>query len=265
LRIHGMQVSLKALETFEVAARNLHFGMAASELNITQSAVSHQIKKLEESLQTRLFDRVGRGVMLTNSGTHLLSTVQKAFASLETGARNLELKNQEATLTVAAPSGFMSIFLLPRLSRFVARFDKLSMRFINLPPGPTKADVNADITIAMNKTSFPNMSVLELLELTLYPICSPSLVQMNERFELEDMKHQTLVHDDDGSLFSKWFSSVGLDQPKSQRNIYVQNSRDALDVVRSGIGFTLGDNLLERANLIDRSFLAPFERRIRHR
>ncbi len=263
MKIQGNLISLKALETFEVAARHLHLGHAAKELNITQSAVSHQIKKLEEAIGVSLFERVGRGLRLTISGDRLSRTTRQAFQTLEAGTRELNPEQPEGKLTVAAPAGYLSLFLLPRLNRFINRYRNLSIEFLRLPPGQTKTDVPADITISINRTHYSNRRVVELFELSVYPVCSASQLPLQGKVSLESMRERTLVHDDDGTLFSKWFAEVGLEQPENQQNIYVQNARDALELVRSGVGFTLGDNLLEKAQLIDRSFIAPFERRVR--
>src|SRR3990167_9540682 len=115
-RIDG--VSLDVLRVFESAARQLSFTAAASELGTSQPAISQQIKRLEQQLATRLFDRVYRGIALTDAGELLLSYVQDGLQSLDAGLLAVTAQQQHEVLQVATDFAFAAYWLMPRLQRF---------------------------------------------------------------------------------------------------------------------------------------------------
>ena len=109
---------LNALRCFDVAAKHLSFTKAAAELNVTHSAVSHQIKALEEWLGTPLFRRVNRGLLLTEPGQAYLKPVRESFQKLGEATWRLKAKGRSGPLTVSVMPSFASKWLVPRLRRF---------------------------------------------------------------------------------------------------------------------------------------------------
>ncbi len=114
--------SLNALRTFEAAARHLSFSAAAEELGITPSAVSHQIRTLEESLSARLFVRLNPGMTLTEEGRLLLRGVEAGFLKLVDATDHVRQRTRRRILTICAPTPVASFWLLPRMPAFAERF-----------------------------------------------------------------------------------------------------------------------------------------------
>ncbi len=119
---------LNALRVFEAAARHLSFKEAANELSITQAAVSHQIKSLEEYLGVELFRRSGRGVQLTEAARACLPRLREGFDSLAAAVELIRERAAEADLLITAPPVFTARWLMPRLADFARREPKIELR-----------------------------------------------------------------------------------------------------------------------------------------
>src|SRR5260221_14106321 len=109
---------LNSLRVFEAAARHLSFKEAASELNITQASVSHQVKGLEDYLGVELFRRAGRGVQLTEAGRACLPKLREGFDALATAVEMIRERSAETELVITAPPAFTARWLMPRLADF---------------------------------------------------------------------------------------------------------------------------------------------------
>ena len=120
--------SLSSLRSFEAAARVLSFRKAADELHVTPTAISHQIRALEEWLGVKLFERSTRAVHLTETGQRYLPSVQAAFDSLEAATEQITNNHQENVVTVTTTVSFTSKWLIPRLSDFQQRYPDIDVR-----------------------------------------------------------------------------------------------------------------------------------------
>src|SRR3954468_20865639 len=121
------KVPIQTLRVFEAAARRQSFHAAASELNLTPSAVSHAIRKMEESLGVLLFERVGRGVALSSEGQALLGYTERAFDELLRGLDAVSIRAPRLLCLHCAPS-FAAQWLTPRLGRFLAQHPDVEVR-----------------------------------------------------------------------------------------------------------------------------------------
>ena len=121
---------LNALRVFEAAARHLSFKEAAAELNITQAAVSHQVKSLEDYLGVDLFRRAGRGVQLTEAARACLPRLREGFDSLAAAVEMIRERGDEAELVITAPPVFTARWLMPRLADFAKREPKIDVRVV---------------------------------------------------------------------------------------------------------------------------------------
>src|SRR5205809_3856595 len=119
---------LNALRVFEAAARHLSFKEAANELSITQAAVSHQIKSLEEYLGVELFRRAGRGVQLTEAARACLPKLREGFESLAAAVELMRERAAETELMITAPPVFTARWLFPRLADFAKREPRIELR-----------------------------------------------------------------------------------------------------------------------------------------
>src|SRR5258708_471235 len=131
---------LNSLRAFEAAARHLSFTRAAAELNVTQAAISHQIKGLEERLGLPLFRRLPRRLILTDEGQALLPDLRDAFARMALAIERIAARGTGGTLTVSSMTTIVLGWLLPLLPRFQAAHPEIdvrlmtSQRFVDFPP-----------------------------------------------------------------------------------------------------------------------------------
>ena len=122
MKIGDKWLSLNALRAFEATGRHLNMSRAAEELNITQSAVSHQIRQLESTLEIELFIRAARSLRLTPAGTKLLATVQRSFQEIATTILAVSEDLVHGDLRIASVPGFTFLWLAKRLPEFLERF-----------------------------------------------------------------------------------------------------------------------------------------------
>ena len=168
--------SLKAVQAFESASRLGSFAAAADELHLTPSAISHQIRWLEQRLGIALFHRVHRSTVLTDAGRRYAETVAEAFGLIEAGTRAIERTGKSDILTVHSVPSFATQWLMPRLSRFSALNPDIDVR-LNASVGVVDlAGGEADFDIRYG-TVFPEngVAVLPFPEETFVVLCAPSL------------------------------------------------------------------------------------------
>src|SRR5881397_3747877 len=154
--------SLNGLRAFEAAARHLSFTQAASELNVTQTAISHQIKRLEEELGVRLFVRQNRSLALTQQAKEYLPGIRAAFNDLRLATDRLLRRDDDHVLTVSTLASLAAKWLLPRITASTALVDFRS------------GDVDA--AIRYGRGQWPGLRVDWLMADKLFPVCSPALL-----------------------------------------------------------------------------------------
>ncbi len=188
---------LPALRTFEVAARHLSFTKAASELHVTQGAVSQQIKQLEASLGFALFHRGARGLSLTEKGEALAETAQSAFRRLFDKIEELRQSEDAGILTVSVSPSLAVKWLIPRLGRFYERHPEVDVR---IRPDPVLIDVEAeagtvDMAIRFGQGPFPGLSAVPIMHETVFAVASPELVAKGPPLRRpSDLSRHTLLH-----------------------------------------------------------------------
>jgi DNA-binding transcriptional LysR family regulator len=166
--------SSNALFVFEAAARSGSFTRAAEELNVTQPAVSRMLSRFESYLGLRLFERGGKGAVLTPEGEVLYRRVSDGFRSIEAGLREVEqLRGGKETVTISVSSAFTTHWLMPRMDRFQRRFPAVDLRF-QMIAGSLRGPVdNVDLGMRFldgDDTVPPDSMVVREVML---PVCSP--------------------------------------------------------------------------------------------
>ena len=142
MKIGEKWLSLNALRAFEATGRHLHMSRAADELGITQSAVSHQIRQLERTLDIDLFIRSGRALRLSPAGARLLSTVQESFDSIASTILTVNQDLVHGELAIATEPGFTFLWLTKRLPDFLERHPGLTLRRTALPLDEKELDLS---------------------------------------------------------------------------------------------------------------------------
>ena len=154
--------SLTALRTFECAARHAHFGRAAAELCVTDSAVSHQIRQLEEQLGTALFQRDGRQVRPTPQAQRLLRSVQQAFELILDACDELRDPGSQAQLRIAVTAELAQKWLIGRLADFSERYPQITLHLYEQPLEASQPGEEIDLAIALPRGHDGEFQFLDL-------------------------------------------------------------------------------------------------------
>lgn len=193
---------LRALQVFEAAARQQHFSKAADELCITQSAVSHQVRVLEEHFGEQLFNRQGRKLQLTAKGQSLFSELERIFNELsDLSLKISDTPNQQ--LSLAVYSSFAVKWLIPRLADFRRLHPGVNIRLEMITQDPDLSSNSADMFIAgrINQRGYWQQL---LHKERLIPVCSPTFYPQWRDITLQNLAQQALLIVDEGPLGLDW-------------------------------------------------------------
>src|SRR4030095_16624066 len=169
----------KPIKTFQIAARHSSFAVAADELCITPSAVSHQIKTLETQLGLPLFSRSARALALTDAGARYLEQIDDLFVRLESVTEQLRARFGRSSVRLHVPAYFASEMLLPQLSEFSKQHDGIDLR-IETAGGHGRAHAaEADISVVVGTGPWNGLVAHPLFAQNMVPACSPELLAEN--------------------------------------------------------------------------------------
>lgn len=243
---------LNAVRAFEAAARHLSFTRAADELFVTQGAVSHQVKQLEDWFRFQLFDRHKRELQLTEKGEQYLRSVRVMLNDLHAATRALVDEDTDRLLCISVAESFAVNWLINRLGRFAQLYPDLDVRvasqnqiddFGNVvgEEGPNWVDVR----IRYGRGKWPGLHVTKLFDEDVFPVCSPALLDGRDPLEVpEQLDDFVLIHDDMQMSWESWARSAGCAQPVSNRGPKFSHSHMALQAAVNGDGIVLGRSVL---------------------
>jgi LysR family glycine cleavage system transcriptional activator len=226
---------LNSLRIFEAAARQGNFSLAARELNLTPSAVSHAMQMLEQWLGTALFLRGPRGLRLSDAGAAYLPAVAGALRELASASERLPGRKPSGQLAISSAFTFAHRFLLPRLGEFRQRHPEIkltintSRRLVDLPLD------GVDLAIRMAPVGAGLPHWMLLFEETLVPVCSPHLCGDIDVFRRAPLIRVTSVTSD----WDAWFAQSGVAPPTSAA-LQVDTIEMALEAAAQGLGIAVG-------------------------
>ncbi|RQW62645.1 choline sulfate utilization transcriptional regulator [Vibrio viridaestus] len=198
--------NLQILVVFEASARLLSFTAAAKELGTTQSAVSQQVKGLEEWLDTQLFERIYRGVKLTEDGLMLQNTAQKSLGELQSTLAKIRKKKQNKVLRFLTDFAFASYWLMPTLAGFRREHPEIDIRIETSQTPSQFSTQDTDIAILFGDGYFSGRKAQKLFSEIVYPVCSPRLLEeMNGNLSITDLPSVPLLKLK-SELSSKWLT-----------------------------------------------------------
>src|ERR1700737_4495083 len=187
--------SLNGLRAFEAAARHLSFTAAATELNVTQTAISHQIRRLEEELGIRLFVRQNRSLALTPEARDYLPGIRAAFNDLRLATDRLTRKDNDHVLTVSTLASLAAKWLLPRLSMFQQAHPGIDVRITTSTSLVDFKTGDVDAAIRYGRGHWPGLRADWLMADELFPVCSPALLAGKKPLQRpEDLADHVLLH-----------------------------------------------------------------------
>ena len=251
---------LNALRVFESAARHLSFTKAAEELFVTQGAVSHQIKALEEFLGQPLFLRRNRKLLLTEAGQAYLLPVRKALDDLRWATQRLQEQDSQGVLTVAVLPSFAARWLVPRLGRFRHQHPQIDIR---LAPSAQLVDFSqsdVDVGIRYGRGHYPGLKVYRLMTEDIFPVCSPALLDGPHPLQTPaDLVHFHLLHDDVHVDWRTWLLAAGVDTINVDRGTVLDDSSMVIQAALAGHGVALARSVLVEDEIKAGRLIRPFK------
>jgi LysR family glycine cleavage system transcriptional activator len=251
---------LASLRAFEAAARHLSFKRAAAELAVTPTAISHQIRLLEETLGQRLFERRPRQVRLTAAGHELFPVLRDGFAGFAEVIDRLKQTRSHQSLTVSVLPSFATKWLMPRLARFQAAFPDIHL---NLHTTTAPVDLHAgmsDVAIRYGPGPYPGLVTQTLFTERFAPVCSPHL----NVGEPVDLRRCVLLHaqwripDDKTPTWARWCKAANLRYVDTGAGLGFTDDTHAIQAAIAGQGVMLSGLALVTEELARGLLVQPF-------
>ncbi len=251
--------SLSLLRAFERAAYHRSFKLAAEQLHITPSAVSHKIKQLEEELGIPLFHRMTRAVKLTAAGQSYFKDVHRAFARLETGTRLLHDRHGRQILRLHLLPFFASEVLVPKLHSFRLKHPDIDLHLESAFGRSETHPEEADISIALGTGRWPGLVARRLMQLELQAMCSPEIAAQIDPDNPDDINNHTLIYF--ATKLDAWdhcSQGMKLKAFKPAATITVDSTYSALQAAEQGLGIVLAPMPLSADRIRNGALVAPF-------
>ena len=251
--------SLKFLKTFQVAAHHQSFKVAANELCLTPSAVSHQIKALETQLGIALFDRGAHSLFLTEAGRHYLQSIDALFGRLETVTEQLRVRYGRGVVRLHVPPFFSSEMLMPRLQAFMQLRPEVDIH-INTVGGTLQSHpAEADLSIVVDAAPDDGLTSYRLFEQTLVPACSPSLLREKKIAAVEDLNAQTLlIHEARRDGWQRWARLSGYEHLRPRSVVRFDSMQAVVQAAERTIGVGLVSTRLSKTRFDSGSLVRLF-------
>lgn len=256
---------LNALRAFEAAARHLSFTRAAEELNVTQAAISHQMKTLEDHLGVPLFRRLNRALLLTDAGQTLFPVVRDALDQLTEATAQLTASETGGALTVSTLPSFAVKWLVPRMSHFLDRYRDIDLRISAKEYLADFARDGIDVAIRFGGGSWAGVRSEWIADEALTPVCSRSLASRLQT--PADLARVTLLHEEMLPLASfpvwkDWLAAAGVSGVDASRGPRFSHTHLMLQSAMDGRGVALGQTVLAGDDLRSGRLVAPFDLRL---
>ncbi len=246
------------LRAFEASARHLSFTHAAAELNLTQAAVSKQVKLLEQHLREPLFHRKPRSLVLTKIGAAYLPKVRDAFERLSEGTEETFGNRRSEVLTVRATVDFSVNWVAPRLPRFFEQYPKTPVRLVSSVWGEEFDKERFDLDIRYGSGRWPGFRSDQLTWEKLEPLCAPALCAALKT--PAELQHQRLLHVlgyEEG--WATWLKAARVTQVNAGEGIQFDSSLLAFEVAACGGGVALGRTSMSALEIAAGRLVRPFD------
>ncbi len=231
---------LKALRTFRAAGQHLSFKLAAGELCITASAVSHQVKKLEEFLDIELFVRKTRALELTAPGRAYFEFLDSFFARLEAETHQLREEFGRRVIRLCVPPFFASELLLPKLSKFKCLMPDTDIRVMTQPSMMKVHPADADLSILLGAGDWPELETVPLFSRHIMTACSPALKKKFGFRSYSDLNGRTLiVHENRPRSWENWAKSLDIPPPRPGKVYRFDSMAAVVQAAAQGHGVAL--------------------------
>jgi LysR family glycine cleavage system transcriptional activator len=250
--------ALNALKSFDAAARHESFTRAAEELCVTQGAVSHQVKALEQELGVKLFNRERHRLVITEAGREYLAVVRDALDRIALGTERLLQRQRSGALTISTSPDFAAKWLVHRLGRFAEAHPDIDLRVSATMHHVDFATEDVDIAVRHGDGNWAGLHVERLCSEQLFPVCSPKLVETGLK-QPRDVLKFPILHLDGRQDWSRWLDAVGVTGADLSRGPVLNRASMLIDAAIDGQGIALARTALAAWDLLNRRLVRPFE------
>lgn len=258
---------MSSLRAFEAAARHLSFTRAATELNLTQGAISQGIRTLEDMLGVQLFIREGTSIRLTDVGREYLESARIALTEVLVATDRATGRQSGGILTIACLGTFALKCLIPNLKDFRQRYPEISLRVRTLFPYETLAKQDYDVAIQYGTGDWPGLTVTKIVPEEVFPVCSPQLAKSGKGLRKPaDLANFTIIKTaspfilrDDWPL---WLGIAGVPDLKFSDEISFDLLYPSYQAAIEGLGVAMGRTAVVEKDIRDGKLIEPFSVRL---
>jgi LysR family glycine cleavage system transcriptional activator len=247
-----------ALRAFHAAAVEGRFRDAAQRLGVTESAISHQIRRLEDFLHTVLFDRSGSGVRLTTAGRRYLEQIDPAIRQIQAATEALLRPTGRNVVRLTLPPSLAATWLIPRLGAFERDYPGLELQLV---PTTRVLDLKRDqveLAVRHGKGAWPGIEANFLLAETALPVCAPGYPAPGEDASALLERARLIVNARFPDEWEEWARARGLAPPALAAAIELEGIEQALQVAEGGHGLAIGRRPMVDERLAKGTLIAPF-------
>ncbi len=256
------------LAVFVAAAQRLSFTHAAEELHVTTAAVSQQIKSLEDWLGYKLFQRLARGLALTDEGNRLLAAVEPAHDAVNLAIARLHGGELSGIVRLRCLPSFLSVWLLPRLPKLMAKYPAIDLQVVAEDSSLSLRARDYDLAIDLNDGDSPGFMTTRLMDEEIFPVCAPALLQGKPALRTpEDLRHFPLLHDmtawRGSQPYTEWESylaAIGYPAIDVRRGYVFNRNHITIEAAMAGMGVAIARRTLTTDELASGQLIPLFER-----
>ena len=251
---------LNSLKSFEAAGRLLSFTHAAEELNVTQAAVSHQVKVIEGFLGMPLFLRSPRKLVLTEQGRALLPEVIEAFDKLSNAIGAIQQEPPNKMISVRLAPSFAAKWLSPRLKYFWLQYPEIDLCLYHAHPAVDFDREQIDIAVTYGKGDWPGIVADRILSLDFFPVCTPAFMSNDKPLsDIDNLRYYTLLHDASYECWTDWLKLSGINEVNVNKGTIIDDTNVLIQAAVDGQGVALGSKTFVQELLDSGKLVKPFD------
>ena len=251
---------LNSLKSFEAAGRLLSFTRAAEELNVTQAAVSHQVKVIEEFLGMPLFLRSPRKLVLTEQGRALLPEVIEAFDKLSIAIGAIQQEPSNKMVSVRLAPSFAAKWLSPRLKYFWLQYPEIDLCLYHAHPAVDFDREQIDIAVTYGKGDWPGVVADPILSLDFFPVCTPAFMSNDKPLsDIDNLRYYTLLHDANYECWADWIKLAAINEVNANKGTIIDDTNVLIQAAVDGQGVALGSTTFVQELLDSGKLVKPFD------
>ncbi len=249
-----------ALRAFRAAARRGRFRDAAEELGLTESAISHQIRKLEDFLHVSLFERAGSRVSLTEAGSWYFEDIDPALGRIGEATRALMGGQDRTRVSLTLPPSLAIFWLIPKLSAFEVARPEIDLQLVTTTRRIDLKREQVDLAVRHGAGGWPEMDASFLMSETAMPVASPEFVKTFTQPLSPDSVAgmRVIVNDYFPQEWEEWAAAHGLTPPDPSKAVRLESQEQILAAAESGLGLAMGRSPLVDVRLASGTLIAPF-------